>query len=243
MKKFNLTYRALGEEALLIEWPSRIDEAILEDILMFQKFITEKLNTKIQETINTYHTLSLFFDPDIISFDELVTAVKEIHASEKNNTKHLYASLWEIPVCYDVQFGIDLGHISKEKDLTWKEIIALHSKPIYTVYFMGFLPGFLYLGGLSEKLFIPRKETPRPVVVRGAVAIGGSQTGIYPCQSPGGWNIIGNSPVQLFNAQINPPSGIRAGDKIRFVPISLSEHEALSRDISRGLVRLKPHSK
>ncbi len=239
MKKIELTYRPFGEEALLIEWPSRIDEEILYDILSFQKSIEEKLSTKIEETVNTYHALTVFFNDGVITFRELVEELKEIRKAEKTKIEDQH-TIWDIPVCYDLHFGIDLTEIATKKNLSIDEIINLHSENIYTVYFTGFLPGFLYLGGLSEKLFTPRKETPRTKIIKGSVAIGGSQTGIYPQESPGGWNIIGNSPILLFDVNENPPCKINAGDKIKIYPISKTEYGTLSKKIEDGSFVLTP---
>mgnify|MGYP005819369923 CR=1 FL=1 len=147
--------------------------------------------------------------------------------------------VWEIRVCYDLQFGIDLEAISSEKGLSIEEIIALHTENMYTVYFTGFLPGFLYLGGLNEKLSTPRKQTPRTAIPKGAVAIGGTQTGIYPQVSPGGWNIIGNTPVPMFRVNETKPCKIQAGDKIKFHPISDAEHRELIEKVNAGSFELK----
>jgi inhibitor of KinA len=150
------------------------------------------------------------------------------------------SKIWQLPVCYDKSFGIDLEEIAKKRNLTVEEIEVLHHSVTYRVYFTGFLPGFLYLGGLSGKLVMPRKETPRSMIVKGAVAIGGSQTGIYPQESPGGWNIIGNCPIPLFDVHWKLPCKIRSGDQVQFSPISMNEYEALLKSIQSGLFDLKP---
>ena len=123
---------------------------------------------------------------------------------------------------------MDLDEISKEKGLTKQEIIQLHSETIYTVYFIGFLPGFLYLGGLDESLHMPRKSSPRLQIIKGAVAIGENQTGVYPSSSPGGWNIIGNSPINFFDVTKDKPCFAKAGDKIQFRSISYKQHSDLT---------------
>lgn len=239
MKKFKLTYRPYGEEALLIEWPARIDDEILHDILSFQDLVEEKFEKKIEETLNTYNSLAIFFNSEIISLTELVDSLKKIRKEFSDQAKYDNSSVWEIPVCYDLEFGVDLETISREKNLTEKEVVKIHIENIYTVYFIGFLPGFLYLGGLSEKLFTPRKQTPRPKIIRGSVAIGGSQTGIYPQESPGGWNIIGNCPIPLFDINANTPCKIKAGDRLKFVPISKVEYDVLSKMINTGAFEFK----
>jgi len=134
---------------------------------------------------------------------------------------------------------LDLKLISREKNLSLDQIIRLHTQPIYTVYFIGFLPGFLYLGGLDKKLQISRKIHPRMEVQKGAVGIGENQTGIYPKSSPGGWQIIGNSPVPLFDKNRLPPCEISAGDKVKFYQVSKSEFLKISEEIKEGKFQFK----
>jgi inhibitor of KinA len=142
-------------------------------------------------------------------------------------------------VCYDEKFGLDLSGIATKNKLGIPKIKSLHSTPVYTIFFIGFLPGFLYLGGLDKKLFFPRKKSPRKEVEKGAVGIAGKQTGIYPQKSPGGWQIIGNCPLDLFDVHENPPSIFKAGDKIKFYPISLEEHQDISEQVETGKFKIK----
>ena len=128
-----------------------------------------------------------------------------------------------IPVCYDEEFGLDIERVMTHTSLTAEEIIQRHTKPLYTVYMMGFLPGFPYLGQLDETLATPRLATPRRSVAKGSVGIGGNQTGIYPLESPGGWNMIGKTPIELFSIDRSEPFFLQAGDSLQFVPIKKSE--------------------
>lgn len=141
--------------------------------------------------------------------------------------KVLTEKTWQIPVCYDGRFAKDLEHFAHEKNIEVSELIALHSSVVYRIHFFGFLPGFMYLHGLPERLHFPRKAVPDRAVPRGSVAIGGSQTGIYPRESPGGWHIIGQTPISLFEAQRNPPVWASPGDRLKFVPITSTEMEEL----------------
>jgi inhibitor of KinA len=138
-------------------------------------------------------------------------------------------------VCYHVNFGIDLEAISIEKKLSTEDIIKRHSQVIYTVYFIGFLPGFLYLGGLDDSIYVPRKSTPRLQIDKGAVAIGGNQTGVYPESSPGGWNIIGNSPIEFFNPKLEKPCFAKAGDRIVFKPVSMEAYNQIKTLVEGGV--------
>ena len=142
-------------------------------------------------------------------------------------------------MCYDDVFGIDLDELSEEFNLSKSEIIELHSRSNYTVFFVGFLPGFLYLGGLDERLHFPRKKTPRLKVLKGAVAVGGKQTGIYPNESPGGWNIIGNSPINFFDVNKEVPCFAQSGDKISFYRVSKEEYDDIKALVEAGVYQLE----
>ena len=221
---FNLTYKPFGERAILVEWPSKIDALILKDITRFKIAIQENNIESIVELKSAYNSLLIVYDSICRNFENEINLFKKLYKS-LNSEPVILSTLWKIPVCYDVSFGIDLEAMSVETKLSKAEIIKRHSQAIYTVYFIGFLPGFLYLGGLDEMLHVPRKSTPRLKIEKGAVAIGGNQTGVYPIESPGGWNIIGNSPIAFFNPKNNPPCFAKAGDKIRFYPISIAEYQ------------------
>ena len=134
-----------------------------------------------------------------------------------------------IPVCYGGEFGPDLGYVADEHGLTIENLITIHSSVDYLVHMIGFAPGFPYLGGLPERIATPRRATPRLLVEAGTVGIGGSQTGIYPVATPGGWQCIGRTPVRLFRPEMNPPSLLEAGDYVRFQPVTMQEFLELAR--------------
>lgn len=231
-----LTYKQFGERAILIEWEAKIDEEILTDITSFRDKIQNTLKDKIQDCIVGYHSLTIVYK-DFINFSSEEKSLKKLY-TEESVTRKSKSFLWQIPVCYDVQFGIDLEEISRQSKLSIEEIIQLHTKTIYTVYFIGFLPGFLYLGGLDEQLHFPRKSNPRLQVTKGSVAIGGSQTGVYPQESAGGWNIIGNTPINFFNIEKEHPCFAKSGDIIQFVSVSLDQYKAIQNQIEKGVYKL-----
>ena len=138
----------------------------------------------------------------------------------------------QIPVCYGMDRENDFQNLANSKQIAPKELIELHSSPVYRIHFFGFLPGFMYLQGLKEELYTPRKAVPAPQVKPGSVAIGGKHTGIYPSSSPGGWHVIGLTPLCLFNAEKSPPVFAEPGERIRFVPISPAEFENFPKDQS-----------
>ncbi|WP_026934074.1 5-oxoprolinase subunit PxpB [Christiangramia echinicola] len=228
----------LGDRSILIDFGGEISSGSLEKVLFFKKKI-EKSNFKQKvEVINTYNSLLisyLFTIEDVYGeVLRLKGLVRQANIPKKSNYK-----IFQIPVCYDKDFGLDLEYISKANNLTIEDIIELHTAPLYQIYFIGFLPGFLYLGGLDKRLHISRKKSPRKSVEKGAVGIGENQTGIYPKSSPGGWQILGKTPIDLFNKNEDPPTKFSAGDKIRFVAVSKNEFVEIEKEIADQNYTLK----
>ncbi|GGF45165.1 allophanate hydrolase [Echinicola rosea] len=173
------------------------------------------------ETTMGYHCLSLRFASPI-ALDEVLNKLERIAEKNGSSSSNFSRKQWTIPVQYT---GKDLERVAKHTGLAQDELIALHQAPSYLLYFYGFMPGFMYLGGLDQQLFVPRKEQPDPMIEKGSVAIGGKQTGIYPMNSPGGWNVIGKTPVQLFDVNMDPPLKPQPGDKIKFEAISAENYQ------------------
>jgi inhibitor of KinA len=231
---FKLRYAQYNSCSILIEWPAVIDENMLKDILNFKNMIKNNNIKQEVDIISTYNSILVIYNIMIGNVNDEIFELKTLYESD-NKAQDIEPIIWEIPVCYDDEFGVDIDAFSKFKNLTKTEIIQLHSETNYTVFFIGFLPGFLYLGGLDSKLFLDRKTTPALNVKKGSVAIGGKQTGIYPQDSPGGWHIIGNSPIELFNAKQDPPCFVKAGDKVKFNSISKSEYFKIQNDIENSI--------
>lgn len=227
MGNYQLTYKPFGESAILIEWPQIISKEILNDIRAFVAKIESENSENILELNFIYCSLLIIYNSKNNCFNEIKNALISLYDNESVVPFKSKKTLWNIPVCYDEKFGIDLAYLSSEKKLAVEKIISLHCSVDYTVYGIGFLPGFLYLGGLSEKLYFPRRNSPRLTVPKGAVAIGGNQTGIYPQSSPGGWHIIGNTPISLFDVKKETPCLITPGDEIRFKAITKEEYEVI----------------
>lgn len=210
----------------------------LNKVLGIKKYLEEKLVKDKVYITNTYNSLLITYPVTIEDAYGKVFSLKE-ELLRANISLKSEGRLFHLPVCYDEDFALDLEEISVAKNLSKKEIISLHSSMEYLVYFTGFLPGFLYLGGLPNALHFSRRKHPRSQVQKGAVGIGEKQTGIYPQKSPGGWNIIGNSPVPLFDPYEDPPCQISPGDRIRFYPVSLEEHEKIKEEVERGKFSFK----
>lgn len=238
MSAFQLTYKPYGDHSILVEWPPIINEKVLQDILKFKKNLYDKSFKLKFEVKTAYTSLLITYGDTIDNINSEVSILKSLYLSQKPTKKGPH-KLWKIPVCYDQDFAIDLDEISNRKKLSKQDAIRLHSDAFYIVYFIGFLPGFLYLGGLDERLACPRKSTPRQHIEKGAVAIGGNQTGIYPNASPGGWNIIGNTPISFFDASQEIPCFANPGDKIKFIPIGLEKYRNISTLVKAGVYQME----
>lgn len=231
-------YKPFGKKAILIEWQAKIDKVILEDIIVFKEKILLNKHLQISDVIVGYQSITLKYNQEISNFQEEVIVLQKIYKSaDVPESKPAY--IWEVPVCYNLEFGIDLEVFATEKRMSIDQVIRLHSKPIYTVHFIGFLPGFLYLGGLDAKLQMPRKSTPRLTVAKGAVGIGGEQTGVYPNKSAGGWNIIGKTPISFFNVDAKNACFAKIGDGIKFVPISLEIYTIIEKKVAENRYQLQ----
>lgn len=229
----------LGERALLISWEEKIDEDLLYFILSVKQIISDKTPQVSLEINNTYNSLLIKYPSTIEDFYRERTHLKELVNSASAEKKKL-TRLYELPVCYDDEFGLDLEEVSEKNDLSKQEIIERHTAPDYTIYFTGFLPGFLYLGGLDEKLEIPRKTEPRLEIEKGAVGLAGNQTGIYPQKSAGGWQIIGNCPVPLFDTSSVPPTDFQPGYKLQFYQVSREKYDEIREAVQNETFKLDP---
>ncbi len=233
-----MTYKSFGNRAILIEWPAEIDKKTLKNVILFKNKILNHNLKSILEVIIGYNSLTIIYIYTIKNIYSEFSALKSIYFSDISQIK-VKNYRWRVPVCYDKKFGIDLQEISQKNGLEIDAIIALHFSQIYTVFFIGFLPGFLYLGGLDKQLFFDRKSTPRLDVKKGSVGIGGMQTGIYPSQSSGGWNIIGNSPISFFNPKCEQPCFAKSGDEIQFYKIQFEEYMQIKNRVETGSYKLE----
>jgi inhibitor of KinA len=219
--KLQYTIEAFGEHAIIINWEKMIDEVLHNEVLKMNYVVTERFKDEIIETVPTYHSLAIYLKNDIETIDFIKKLEREdINKGSKISTKkYVFTS----PVCYTNKYGLDIKEVAYKNKISVKELIELHTKPLYKIYFLGFLPGFPYLGGLDSKIHTPRKILPRKIIEKGSVAIGGSQTGIYTVNSPGGWNIIGKTPLDFFTVNKPPYSLFQAGDYIKFKAVTIKE--------------------
>ena len=224
---------ALNETALLVSFENIIDENINDKVIALAHSMQENNFKGFIETVPAYNSLAIFYDMAIVKkcHASLQTAfefvknfteeqIRTIQPVKKDGTKAI-----NIPVYYN---GEDLAAIAAEKQLPVEELIRIHTSMSYRVYMIGFLPGFAYMGKVDERIAVPRLSSPRTNVNAGSVGIAGFQTGIYPLQSPGGWQLIGQTPVKIFDTQKNDPCLLKAGDSVQFISITKEAFEKLN---------------
>jgi len=223
----------MGDRGILIEFPHKISEKILQTILEAKSTLLKlDLEQKVEIT-NTYNSILISYPSTIRDvYSELNVVSNALRTT--NISKNLNKRIFKIPVCYEAEYAPDLDDVAALKNMKKDEVISLHSTSEYLVYFTGFLPGFLYLGGMDKKIATPRKNTPRKIVKKGSVGIAEDQTGIYPQESPGGWQLIGRTPLDLFNANSEIPSPFNAGDFVRFHPVSNLEYIQIQEKVKQG---------
>src|SRR3954449_669716 len=234
----------LGDSALVVRVREQFEDApdeTLNGVLRVFRLLQRAEIPGVIELAPAYTSVAVFFDPIAVVttngaangvLDELAKTIRStITASSRRHRRRTAARrprLIEIPVCYDSEFGVDLDRVAEHTKLSEREIIDLHSTGEYRVACIGFVPGFTFLAGLPNNLATPRRDVPRKEIPPGSVGIGGAQTGIYPLRSPGGWNLIGRTPLRLFDPDKNPPTLLRAGDRVRFRVITREEFAAFA---------------
>lgn len=216
----------LGDHAIVFKISTGLKEGIDKDLLALTQYITDKKILGVKDIILAYETLTLIYD--IIIFDEnpyyFANNLLETFIASSTDMKQSKNTgrLIEIPVCYDPSLGIDLQAAAISSNCSVEQLIQLHSEKIYTVYCLGFLPGFAYMGDVDAEIQLPRHPSPRPKVLAGSVGIAGKQTGIYPIESPGGWQLIGRTPLTIFDPTNSTLTLFKAGDQVKFNPIPLA---------------------
>jgi 5-oxoprolinase (ATP-hydrolysing) subunit B len=214
-----------GDSALVVEFGNSIDPELNRRVLAFDALIAEEKVTGVRETVPTYRSLLVHYDPTVIGYAAL--GGKLMDFATRKGLPSRKGRHWRVPVVYGGAFGIDLEAVATRAELTPEEVIRRHSAADYRVYMLGFLPGFTYLGGLDPKLATPRRQEPRLEAPAGMIAIGGIQTGIQCIAAPSGWNILGRTPVRTYHPGRDPIFLIEPGDHVTFFPVPASEWEAL----------------
>lgn len=228
---------ALGDHAIVFSLEAKMEHEIVQSITALSSFISAKKIKGILDIIPSYHTITIVYDLLIftsikVNINEQLISFSENILNEFVNKKKSFEvenkSCIKVPVCYDLSFGIDLNNMSQEKKLTTQEIITIHTNKIYEIYSIGFLPGFTYMGIVDDKIQMPRHEKPRMNVEAGSIGIAGLQTGIYPTNSPGGWQIIGRTPWNIFDKNEEVLAKFKVGDLVQFFAIEMNDFEKMN---------------
>jgi inhibitor of KinA len=229
--------KPFGDHCILLQWHQEISPEIHQCVMGAKRFFSEKYADAILEMVPAYNSLAVYLNAGISTENfimEIETGLQSSPLLVSNK-----ASLVYIPVCYGGDFGPDLEVLSEKLSISIDEIINIHTTPRYLTYFLGFLPGFPYLGGLDPRISFPRKATPRLQVNAGSVGIAGNQTGIYTTHSPGGWNIIGRCPLQFFDVLSEQPTLIQSGDYIKFYAISNREFDEIREKVVQSNYKIR----
>ncbi|KON88393.1 kinase inhibitor [Sporosarcina globispora] len=226
------TLHPLGDDAVLIELGIEISQEAHQKVQTLTAFLEKYPPDWMIEYIPAYTTVTIFYNPfesyqlsgGELPYDYICSLIRPL-IEGLEETEASESRIVEIPVCYGGEFGPDLNFVAEHNGITPEEVIKIHSSGNYLVYMIGFAPGFPFIGGMSERIAAPRRDTPRLKIPERTVGIAGMQTGIYPIETPGGWQLIGRTPVKLFRPLDETPTLLKAGDKIKFKPITMEEYQ------------------
>lgn len=222
-----------GDTSLSVEFGNEISEAINRRIRAFGLALEAAAIPGVTELVPTYRSMMIHYDPEVIGYEALKARLTAVLGG-LDQVALPPSQVLEIPVLYGGEAGPDLAFVAEHAGLTPEEVIARHTRPEYLIYMLGFTPGFTYLGGLNEKIHTPRLTQPRVKIPGGSVGIAGSQTGVYPIDSPGGWQLIGRTPVKLYDPNRAEPILPRAGQYIKFRAVDQAEFDEISRQVEAG---------
>jgi inhibitor of KinA len=227
-----MRFLSAGDRALVVEFGDTVDRALSNEVLRLAEIIDTSAIAGVVETVPTFRSLLVHYDPLLTKRADLEKTVLLL-LDRPPEPRHT-GRLWRIPVCAEGELAPDLAEVARLTGLTKDEIVARHSSVRYHVYMLGFLPGFPYLGDLPAELALPRRADPRLRVPAGSVAIATSLSAIYPHESPGGWHLIGTTPIRLFDVAQPRPALLAAGDAVEFEPIDGAAFAAIRRLVERG---------
>ncbi|WP_206607940.1 5-oxoprolinase subunit PxpB [Ferruginivarius sediminum] len=228
-----VTFLPAGDTGLVVEFGDAIDPTINEQVMDLDAAIRAEPPEGVVETVPTFRSVLIHFDPLRTSAESLSESVRALIGSRSART--MKSRHWKVPVCYEAEHAPDLHDVAERSGLTPDDVVAMHSGRAYRVYMIGFVPGYPYMGDLDERLVLPRREDPRTRVPVGAVAIATSLTAIYPVESPGGWHLIGATPIRLFDPGDTPPALFSPGDKVSFQPVDSRRFERIRDEAAKGI--------
>ncbi|WP_142827556.1 5-oxoprolinase subunit PxpB [Planococcus soli] len=225
----NISFSPLGDQAIVIELGNEINEQTEQQIRKVAALLESRQPEWMTEFVPAFVTVSVFYDPCLALYDKVKIELERLLAHLGEDIPAESRTV-EIPVCYGGKFGPDLEFVAQHNKLTPREVIDIHTAGNYSVHMIGFAPGFPFIGGMSEKIAAPRRDSPRIRIPERTVGIAGMQTGVYPIETPGGWQLIGKTPLRLFRPENDPPTLLQAGDKVIFKEISEDDYHAWEED-------------
>lgn len=231
-----------GDKALTMEFGNSISKEVNNKIRSITVAIETRNIKGIVELVPTYRSLMIHYNPLKISYDELINALQQLER-QLETIELPAAQVVEIPTLYGGEYGPDIENVANHNQLKLEDVINIHTSNEYLIYMLGFTPGFPYLGGMDPKIATPRLESPRTKINAGSVGIAGGQTGIYPIDSPGGWQIIGRTPIPLFDSQREIPILLKAGNYIIFRSIGENEYKEIEEAVKKGTYHYKSYPK
>lgn len=231
--EFKIEIDQISETAALVEFGKAINEETNKKVRTFCNYLDDHPFKGFVEYVPAFTSISIIYNPLELNCESPYEEVKELLEEmlcHVDFSKVYEENIVNIPVCYGGEFGPDIKYVAEINNLTIEEVIKIHSEGKYLVYMIGFAPGFPYLGGMSEQISAPRRESPRIAIPEGSVGIAGMQTGVYPIETPGGWQLIGRTPIKMFKLDRQPQSILKAGDIAKFYPISYDEYMKLKEE-------------
>jgi KipI family sensor histidine kinase inhibitor len=226
-----------GDTALVVEFGDRVDRELSDAVLRLSARVRAAAVPGVVETVPTYRSLLVHYDPSLTGAARLQTAIEKMLAERA--AEGARARLWRIPACYAPMHAPDLAEVAERTGLTVEDIVRIHTGTRFHVYMVGFVPGFPYMGDLPPELALPRRTDPRVKVPAGSIATAVGQTAIYPVESPGGWHLIGATPIRLFDPGRESPALFSPGDQVRFDPVDVSEFDAIAAAVEDGSYRVR----
>lgn len=227
-----IKYLPAGDKAIVMEFGNEISKEINAKIRSVVRFLEEKHIDGIDEVLPTYRSILIVYDPIKKEYDEIVKILDDLGNKTSLGEKE-EIRIVEIPTLYGGEFGPDINFVAEHNKITVDEVIKFHTGTDYLVYMLGFTPGFTYLGGMSDRIAAPRLSSPRKKIPAGSVGIAGSQTGMYPSETPGGWQLIGRTPLKLYDPLKEPPVLLNAGDYVRYVSITEEEYTEIQKQVEQ----------
>jgi KipI family sensor histidine kinase inhibitor len=228
----NVRFLSLGDTALVVEFGDRVERVLSDRVLTLSTLVLEAKFPGVVETVPTFRSLTVHYDPLVTASASLIDSIgKLLHATSGVAGQ---MKLWRVPACYAPAHAPDLAEVAERTGLAVDEVVRLHSSAAYHIYMMGFVPGFPYMGDLPQPLVLPRRTDPRTRVPAGSIAIATTLTAIYPLESPGGWHLIGSTPVRLFDATLPRPALFSPGDAVKFEPVTADEFDSIKAAVQAG---------